>query len=126
MRTSRMQGLCVGLLVGAVLMSGPVPAYAEEDVSGHNHCGRKLCRGVGNTLFGWMEVPLYIRTVSEEESAVAGICCGTVIGLGRAVGRTLIGVVEIATFPFPMPNKGYGPLIEPEFVDQYRLASAAY
>lgn len=124
METCRMKSLCAGLLVGALLLSGVASAYAAEDMGGHNTAGRKLCRGVGNTLFGWMELPLYIRTVSEEESAVAGICCGTVMGLGRAVGRTLIGVVEIATFPFPLPSKGYGPLIEPEFVDQYRLASA--
>jgi len=35
----------------------------------------------------------------------------------HAVGRTLAGVYEVATFPFPGPTN-FEPLVQPEFVVQ--------
>ena len=76
---------------------------------------RKLGRGIGNILTGWIEVPKNIYDTSVESNVFAGLTLGTVKGVGKTVMRTVIGVYETATFPLPVPED-YKPIIEPEFV----------
>lgn len=77
---------------------------------------RKLSRGLANTVTGVLEVPLTIVTVGQEEGPVAGLSWGLLLGLGAAVTRTVVGVAETLTFPFPLPRSGYEPLLQPEFL----------
>jgi putative exosortase-associated protein (TIGR04073 family) len=78
---------------------------------------RKLGRGVGNVLTGWIELPKNIYDTSVESNVFAGLTLGTVKGIGKTVMRTAVGAYETATFPFPVPED-YQPIIEPEFVIQ--------
>ncbi len=66
----------------------------------------KLGRGAGNLLSGWMEIPLQIgkRSASSNDKAT-GFFSGAVIGIGKALQRTVVGAFEIVTFPFPFEGK---------------------
>lgn len=92
---------------------------APAEASGPFH---KLARGVANTAMGWVEVPAQVGRGMETQGSVGGVAMGAARGILFGVGRTLIGVVEIATFPFPnrefreKDSDPYGPLIQPEFV----------
>jgi putative exosortase-associated protein (TIGR04073 family) len=76
---------------------------------------KKLGRGLGNILTGWVELPKNIYDTSVEENVLAGLTIGLAKGVGMTVVRTGAGVYETATFPFPLPED-YEPLVEPEFV----------
>ena len=91
----------------------PSAAAALEAKSGPI---RKLSRGLANTVAGVLEIPLTISKVGNEEGPVAALSWGLLNGCGAALGRTLVGVVELATFPFPLGDIGYRPLLEPEFL----------
>ena len=77
---------------------------------------RKLSRGLANTVTGVLEIPLTIATVGQEEGPVAGLSWGLLLGFGAAVTRTIVGVAETLTFPFPLPRSSYEPLLQPEFL----------
>ncbi len=75
---------------------------------------RKLGRGVVNVVTSPFEILTQIAEVSEEEGAMTGFSWGLLKGCFNTVGRAVVGVYEIATFPFPIPA-GYEPIIdEPE------------
>jgi putative exosortase-associated protein (TIGR04073 family) len=78
---------------------------------------RKLGRGVGNILTGWIEIPKNVYDTSLESNVFAGLTLGAVKGIGKTVMRTAIGAYETVTFPFPLPED-YKPIVEPEFVIQ--------
>ena len=104
--------MAVVLMIG---LSSPC-AYASDAL-------RKFSRGVTNVVTGWLEIPIQISQTTEQEGSIAGSTVGLVKGIAHGIGRTLVGLVEVVTFPFPNhtgdENVGediYGPLIEPEFV----------
>jgi putative exosortase-associated protein (TIGR04073 family) len=86
---------------------------------------RKLGRGIVNVGFGALEIPMKIYDVNRDEGGLAGLTYGLFKGIGFFVAREVIGVVEIATFPMPLPGAtdskndigwGYGSLMDPEWV----------
>ena len=77
---------------------------------------RKLGRGLANTFGGVLEIPMGIERVSATEGPMAGISVGFLYGLGAAVTRAAVGVGEVLTFVFPLPEIGYGPILRPEFL----------
>ena len=79
---------------------------------------RKLSRGLANAFAGVLEIPLTVSATSQKEGPVAAMTWGALVGFGAAVMRTAIGVAEVLTFPIPLPNVGYGPLLRPEFLLQ--------
>lgn len=105
--------LLCSLLVVALVLPFCVHADSEDAPKGHNAL-RKLGRGLANIAFGLVEVPNQVTKTTSEHGGGAGITYGLGKGLLRWVGRTLVGVYEVATFPAPLP-KGYKPLMKPEF-----------
>lgn len=87
---------------------------------------RKLGRGLSNTIFGFLEILIQPYKVGEsEDGGIAACTYGLMKGITYFLGREAVGVVEIATFPMPLPgatkNKyetgwGYGPLMRPEWI----------
>lgn len=92
------------LLIGGLVVGGFAhPAHAEE-VNWAGPLG-KLNRGVINTATGWTEI--FLQPARHGFS-------GLLTGPAYAVGRTVIGPLEIATFLFPTTTEGsYEPLIKP-------------
>ena len=87
----------------------------DRDQSDAGKMLNKLGRGLTNVLTCWVEVPRNIANEWEQTDPATGLIMGTVKGIGWGFARLASGVYETVTFPFPIP-KGYGPMIEPEFV----------
>jgi putative exosortase-associated protein (TIGR04073 family) len=80
-----------------------VAALAAVFTSGCAGPETKLGRGVSNVLeptrFG--ELRRSVEQAAIFDSPSAGYTAGTVRGIDRTVARTVMGAVEIATFPLP-------------------------
>lgn len=77
----------------------------------------KATRGVANVATGWLEFPKQIYVTFKEDGPAKGIFVGPLKGMGMAVIRTVVGALEIATFPVPYPGY-YEPYFEPAYVWQ--------
>ncbi len=114
----RMTGLRVAALMVAAVIAAAIPV--EASLSGYGYVPgnpvRKLGRGLANFFAGAIEIPVSVSRVSQDEGPVAGFSVGLLYGVGAAVTRTVVGAAEILTFPFPLPDVGYGPIIQPEFL----------
>ena len=113
------------------LISGtamPLHADAPEQFKGENVIMRplmKLGRGIANIGFAAFELPMKWHDVQDDMGGIAGITYGTLKGACFIVARVCVGVIDIVTFPFPLPNcpdnpdghgPGYGPLMRPAWV----------
>lgn len=87
--------------------------YREESDLGKMF--HKLGRGVTNILFGWIELPRNIAREWRRSDPFTGTIVGTFKGIGWTIARTFVGVYEVISFPFPVPND-YVPIMMPEFV----------
>ena len=76
---------------------------------------RKLSRGLVNTACGWVEIPAEFFREADRSADVGGFMIAPFKGIAKAIGRTVVGIYEVATFIIPLPSR-YRPLIEPEFV----------
>lgn len=113
----------MGVMI-AVLMA-PSSSFALPVSVGVEEIGqtpgptRKLARGVANTMFGCLELPLTIQRVYRFQGGIPASTLGVVSGMAAATTRTAIGLFEVVTFPFGLPSTpydtGYGPLLQPEF-----------
>jgi putative exosortase-associated protein (TIGR04073 family) len=107
--------LAVGLLV---VLGAASQAQADDftrnrkDISLMFH---KLGRGAVNIMTGWVEVPKNIAIRWKETDPFSGTVWGGIEGIGWGIARTLGGVYEVVSFPFPYPED-YEPLIEPEYI----------
>jgi putative exosortase-associated protein (TIGR04073 family) len=102
--------ILIAVLMAAAVVSAPAGAATDGGPV------RKLGRGFGNLTTGWLELGTQIMQTTEKSGSWAGATVGFARGLVFGVGRTLVGAIELVTFPIPNPTTGYGPVIEPEFV----------
>ena len=107
--------LCV-LLVGALIVSSAGVSYAagaEELFSG---MGKKLVRGVVNTVTGWVEIPTQVYYGYKNES-FGGAIVGIFSGIWHGVGRTISGAGDIVGFwaADPKSSDGMGVPLNAEY-----------
>ena len=85
----------------------------------------KLGRGIANVAFSFLELPMQWVEVSREDGNIAGLTKGTLKGVCYVVARIAVGVVDVVTFPCPLPDCpdypedagwGYGPIMRPAWV----------
>lgn len=118
-RKMRMRIVGATLVLGLLVCVGSVSRAAADDFSrGRKDISlmfRKLGRGVMNVLTGWVEIPKNIAVRWEETDPFSAAVWGGIEGIGWGFARTVGGVYEIVSFPFPYPED-YKPLIEPEFI----------
>jgi putative exosortase-associated protein (TIGR04073 family) len=85
----------------------------------------KLGRGVANIAFGPLEILIRPYDVNQEKGAIPAWTYGVFKGVVYVVARECVGVVDVVTFPMPLPGAtddpedsgwGYGPLMRPEWV----------
>jgi putative exosortase-associated protein (TIGR04073 family) len=67
---------------------------------------------------GILEVPGNMVRETRERGAATGLPLGFAKGLGMIIPRTLVGVWEFVSAPFPVPA-GYAPILEPEYPWSY-------
>ena len=109
----------------AVMAFSTVPASAIEGDWWIMKPVEKRSRGIANVAFGPLEVFISMWDVQQEDGGIAGLTYGTLRGVVRTIGREVVGVVDIVTFPFPLPDCpenpegygwGYGPIMRPAWV----------
>jgi putative exosortase-associated protein (TIGR04073 family) len=100
--------LCTVLLVICI---APAPCRAQT-------AARKCLRGLAAMTTGFLEVPGNMVAETRAKGPGEGIPLGFAKGLGMIVVRSLVGVYEFLSAPFPAPA-GYRPIIEPEFPWSY-------
>lgn len=69
----------------------------------------KFSRGIFNTITSPFELPIAVYEVSTEENILMGVLYGVPLGAAKSLLRFAIGMVEMATFPFPP----YEPMLDP-------------
>ena len=101
------------LLVVAVVLGSAVTSFADiQDPPGNDYGPtRKLGRGLSNTVFGIAELPVQIARVNEREGNSAAFGYGLVRGLGRTYMRFHSGLFEMFSFPFPVNQGTYRPIL---------------
>ena len=75
---------------------------------------RKFLRGLAGMTTSVLEVPGNIVAESRARGYGEGIPLGFAKGLGMIIPRTLVGVWEFVSAPFPVPAD-YRPILNPEF-----------
>jgi putative exosortase-associated protein (TIGR04073 family) len=79
---------------------------------------RKAGRGLAAMTCAFLEIPGNIVQETQTHGTGPGIAIGFTLGVGNMVLRTLVGVFELVTSPFPVPD-GFKPIIQPEFPWDY-------
>ena len=80
-----------------------------------NNSAEKLASGLANAVTGWMELPKNIILTSQKEGPVYGITIGLGMGVMHTVGRSLVGVLDAATFFIPTKPSVNPPYIWQDF-----------
>lgn len=86
-------------LAAAAIAAGMVgaPAFAADYPT---EVGTKFGRGLANASTGWVE--LFKNTYNEPaRNGALYVPVGLAKGIGHTVGRTVIGVFDLATFMIP-------------------------
>ncbi len=109
----RIQWMTAGLLL-AILVSGLVTGAAAEEVV-PPVAAEKGVRGLANIGLGVaVEVPKAAYYGTLEDGPLYGLTVGVLEGLSWGIARTLVGIYEVVTFPFPIPE-GYRPIYTPSY-----------
>src|SRR5438552_18609460 len=74
---------------------------------------RKFVRGLAGMTTSVLEVPGNIVAESRARGYGEGIPLGSAKGLGMIIPRTLVGLWEFLSAPFPLPA-GHQPILSPE------------
>ena len=120
------KSLLCAMLLFAVGTSFELSAQEQATPPIVDQIVRKLGRGISNVAFGALEFPLTWYQVNFEEGGLAACTYGILRAVVAVLVREGVGMVEIVTFPFPLPGcsvdlpdspaAGYGPILEPEWI----------
>ena len=116
-------GLATLVAVSLMLQVTPVGAQIynpDEDLpkpTGLEKRLTKLGRGVSNVVLGWAELPVtFDRKLKAGKPLGYLVGVVPVLGLGRAVMRTGVGVYEIVSFPWSDEDVNFDAILEPEYI----------
>lgn len=99
----------------SIILSGCLgtAAFAEELVP--PAAAEKAVRGLANAGLGLgVELPKTIYYDTLEDGPLYGLTVGVLEGLSWGIARTLVGIYEVVTLPFPAPE-GYRPILTPAY-----------
>lgn len=97
------------IAIALLTVSSAVNADIQSPPGHHFKWSRKLSRGVGNVLLGWLEYPsVWVRT-NDQDGYVAASSDFLVEGTRRTLARAVYGIYEVATFPVPSWKCTYRP-----------------
>lgn len=99
------------LILSALLFLSPYTALAEGHPDYLDKVGGKLENGIANAIGGIVEIPKTVMLTSRNEGPVYGMTVGLLSGVLHTLGRTLYGVVDMATFMIPTR-----PLVDPDYI----------
>jgi len=99
------------LILSTLFFSLPHAAMAESEPDYLDKAGGELENGIANAVGGFMEIPKTVIILSRSEGPVYGMTVGLMTGVLHTLGRTVYGVVDMATFMIPTK-----PLVDPDYV----------
>jgi len=117
--------LLTSAILAGIMVGASVSPAAAADESWVMKPVEKLGRGVANVAFGPLELLMKGYDVTEDMGGIAGLTYGPLKGICFVVAREVVGVIDIATFPMPLPGCpddpndagwGYGPIMRPAWV----------
>ncbi len=86
----------------------------SNGVMAHNYptkVGEKLGNGIANAVTGVVEIPKTMIVTGHRHGATYGMTAGLFTGIFHAVGRSLTGALDIATFLIPTT-----PIAKPAYI----------
>ena len=103
-----MKRFVVALVVCGMVFSFAAPSFAGNAME-------KLGRGLANVGVSPLELPEAMWDEGRDMDAYAigsALTVGVIKGAFNVIKRAVVGVYEVATFPFPVPAE-YEPIIDP-------------
>jgi len=100
-----LQALLVVILMALTIPSSAVASQYPDKIV------EKLGNGLANAVTGVGEIPKTITVISRRDGVVHGMTIGFLTGIVNAVGRSLSGAFDIATFFIPTT-----PFVKPAFI----------
>lgn len=94
------------MLAGSCLL---LPNAAMADNYFQN-AGGKFATGAANAGGAVLEIPKNIKIASAEKGPLYGMTGGVIAGVLHTIGRTVYGVVDMATFMIPT-----SPMVDPVY-----------
>lgn len=95
------------------------PLFAEEaEIQAEGTPQRKLQRGFLNVALSPIEISNELAKEVRNDTFPPSWVAGLGRGAFYTVGRALVGVYEMVTFPLPYPAN-YKPILQPEFTWQH-------
>lgn len=61
----------------------------------------RVSQGFANTTTGFIEIPKNVVNISHDQNILVGSTWGVLRGVAHTVTRTVLGVAELITSPFP-------------------------
>jgi putative exosortase-associated protein (TIGR04073 family) len=103
---------CTGLALaaGASLGLGVASSAGAQTFT----AAEKFNRGVAAMATGFLELPGNMMLETRERGPEYGMTVGVAKGLGGIVVRELVGVYELLSSPFAVPD-GYRPILRPVY-----------
>lgn len=105
----RMKNRLLLLALSVLAVSGTAFGDINSPPGHHHKWSRKLSRGVGNILFGFLEYPSVWRKTNASEGGVAAASDFLIEGTRRTLSRAVYGIYETATFPVASHKLTYRP-----------------
>jgi putative exosortase-associated protein (TIGR04073 family) len=103
----------LAVLATAMLALGGIASADIQAPPGSTYTAtRKLGRGLGNILYGFMEIPEQIVRKTDDHGRKAGWSYGAVDGTSRALKRLGYGFYEVFTFTCPTYRGTFKPPYE--------------
>ncbi|AEJ01886.1 hypothetical protein Nit79A3_2097 [Nitrosomonas sp. Is79A3] len=90
--------------------------FSSQAVASDSYFGNsseKFVSGIANAVTGWVELPKNVILTSQKEGPIYGATIGVAMGIMHTVGRSLVGVLDAATFFIPTK-----PSVNPPFIWQ--------
>ncbi len=105
------------LVLSTLFFAAPYAVIAD---SYPEKAGAKLGNGMANAVGGILEIPKTVIVTSRSDGPLYGATVGLMSGILHTLGRTLYGVVDMATFFIPTE-----PLLDPDYIwnDSSRITS---
>ena len=97
----------VGSVLAIILICGISPASAKDDAF------TKFGRGMANIVISPGEFYTQPVMLSDHNATSTALFGGFNKAAALFLSREVVAELEVVTFPFPLPNAGYGPIINP-------------
>ncbi|MCE7915428.1 MAG: exosortase system-associated protein, TIGR04073 family [Nitrosomonas sp. PRO4] len=96
------------LLIFALFLAAQNSAFANQYP---DKVVEKLGNGLANAVTGFGEIPKTMIIYGNRDGVIHGVTVGFITGIAYAVGRSLSGAFDIATFFVPTT-----PFVKPRFI----------